>query len=48
MAKKINEIKAELQAATFEMLPFFMEEYKEDERAGVKHWFARRNRNRKA
>jgi ribonuclease HII len=36
MAKKINEIKAELQAATFEMLPFFMEEYKEDERAGVK------------
>ena len=36
MAKKINEIKAELKAATFEMLPFFMEEYKEDERAGVK------------
>ena len=36
MAKKINDIKAELQAATFEMLPFFMEEYKEDERAGVK------------
>lgn len=36
MAKKINEIKAELQAATFEMLPFFMEEYKADERAGVK------------
>lgn len=36
MAKKINDIKAELQAATFEMLPFFMEEYKEDQRAGVK------------
>lgn len=36
MAEKINEIKAELKAATFEMLPFFMEEYKEDERAGVK------------
>lgn len=36
MTKKISEIKAELQAATFEMLPFFMEEYKEDERAGVK------------
>ena len=36
MAKKINEIKAELKAATFEMLPFFMEEYKEDVRAGVK------------
>lgn len=36
MAKKINDIKAELQAATFDMLPFFMEEYKEDQRAGVK------------
>lgn len=36
MAKKINDIKAELQAATYEMLPFFMKEYAEDERAGVK------------
>lgn len=35
MGKKISEIKAELQAATFDMLPFFMEEYKTDERAGV-------------
>ena len=35
MGKKISEIKAELQAATFEMLPFFMEEYKTDDRAGV-------------
>lgn len=35
MEKKINEIKAELQAATYDMLPFFMEQYKEDKRAGV-------------
>lgn len=35
MAKKINEIKTELQAATIDMLPFFVEEYKEDERSGV-------------
>lgn len=36
MVKKINDIKAELQAATYERLPFFMKEYAEDERAGVK------------
>ena len=36
MVKKINEIKEELKAAKEEMLPFFIEEYKNDERAGVK------------
>ena len=35
MGKKISEIKVELQAATFDMLPFFMKEYEADERAGV-------------
>lgn len=35
MAKKVNEIKAELQAANIDMLPFFVEEYKEDQRRGV-------------
>ena len=36
MEKKINEIKEELKAAKEEMLPFFIKEYKNDERAGVK------------
>ncbi|MBQ4531369.1 MAG: ribonuclease HII [Lachnospiraceae bacterium] len=36
MAKKINEIREELKAANEKMLPFFIEEYKNDERAGVK------------
>lgn len=35
MEKKISEIKMELQAATIEELPLFVENYKQDERNGV-------------
>ncbi len=35
MEKKISEIKMELQAATLEELPLFVENYKQDERNGV-------------
>lgn len=48
MEKKIGAIKEELQAAEETMLPFFIETYKNDERAGVKKLVERAEKLKKA
>lgn len=45
---KMNDIKNEFQAATIEMLPDFIEKYKDDERAGVKALITKANKQMNA